>query len=93
MSNDETKQVAELIVERNHLQFSERTLREQLDRLRLELAEQYPVAMAARAACEEGRDPEVALAEIRATIRDIANSTAAAKLEYLPLRFREVTRG
>lgn len=57
--------------------------------LRRELAEQYPVALMARSIvqyADDKSDPE--LLELAQTIENLAKQTEAAKLEYLPSRFR-----
>lgn len=63
-------------------------LRAERDALRRELADQYPIAITAREAVDEGRDPAVAFAELRTLIDNHAKQTDAAKLEYLPTRLR-----
>lgn len=74
-----------LLVERNHLQARARGLL-------AELAEHYPVSSTARAVAEEADEHATAnVRELVDVIAKIRNSTAAAKLEYLPQRLREVT--
>lgn len=58
------------------------------DLLLRELAEQYPIAITARAVIAGEVTESEAYQELRQIITKIGNSTEAAKLEYLPTRLR-----
>lgn len=63
------------------------------DMLRAELAEHYPISIQAREIAAEGSDDKDDIAEdvesLRHSIDRIMNSTATARLEYLPPRLRK----
>jgi hypothetical protein len=57
--------------------------------LRRELADQYPIAIMARSIVQYADDHTVPeLIELADTIDRLSKQTEAAKLEYLPARFR-----
>jgi hypothetical protein len=65
------------------------TLKSTVASLRRELAEQYPIATLAREVADWSDDSaKTALLELRLLIDSHAKQTEAAKLEYLPSRFR-----